>query len=231
MELCNGEIVETRVSGVLEFHKQVEFNADSKSRQCLLDESPKIFPTRTCPSCSSHLSTSQPPQVLTRYHNEGGLQDNLDVFPLIKEEAYLSVNPAARPARAYLTMCAEGDVGGIVELLNALEEDPDEGDMLPAELLRYQDPLDGNKTGLHVAIEKNQLEAVWLLLWLASEYPTSAFPEEVSRAAQVMGAGRETARGPEIRALRDEQGRNAEDVAGSMGNTWASLLGAGVLKP
>jgi hypothetical protein len=128
-------------------------------------------------------------------------------------------------------MCAEGDVGGIVELLNAIEEDSDEGDMSPAELLRYQDPLDGNKTGLHVAVEKNQQEAVWLLLWLASEYPTSAFPEEVSQAAQVMGAGRGTARGHDIRTLRDEQGRSAEDVAGSMGNTWAGLLGAGVLKP
>lgn len=220
----------TRVSSVMRFHKNDEFNADPLHRQCLLDESPKIFPTLSCPSCNTHLSSSQSPQVLTRYHNEGGIQDSLDIFPLIKEEAYLSANPAARPARAYLTMCAEGDVGGIVELLNALEEDPDEGDMSPAELLRYQDPLDGNKTGLHVAIEKNQQEAVWLLLWLASEYPTSAFPEEVLREAQVMGAGRQTARGPDIRVLRDEQGRNAEDVAGTMGNTWAGLLGAGVFK-
>jgi hypothetical protein len=169
--------------------------------------------------------------VLTRYHNEGGIQENLDIFSLIKEEAYLSANPSARPARAYLTMCAEGDVGGIVELLTAIEEDPDEGDMSPAQLLRYQDPLDNDKTGLHVALEKNQQEAVWLLLWLASEFPTSAFPEEVSQAAHVMGAGRETARGPDIRSLRDEQGRTAEDVAGSMGTTWAGLLGAGVLKP
>ena len=169
--------------------------------------------------------------MLTRYHNEGGIQDKLDIFPLIKEEAYLSANPAARPARAYLTMCSEGDVGGIVELLNAIEEDPDEGDMSPAQLLRYQDPLDGGKTGLHVALEKNQQEAVWLLLWLASEFPTSAFPEEVKQVAQVMGAARETARGPDIRGLKDEQGKTGEDVAGSMGSWWAGLLGAGVLKP
>ena len=51
-------------------------------------------------------------------------------------------------------MCAEGDVEGIVELLKAIEEDPDEGDMSPVELLRYQDPLDGNKTGLHVAMRR-----------------------------------------------------------------------------
>ena len=87
------------------------------------------------------------------------------------------------------------------------------------------------RTGLHVAIESNQQEAVWLLLWLASDFPSSAFPEEVSRAAQVMGAGRETATGPDLRGLRDERGRSAEDVAGTMGSTWTALLGTGVLKP
>jgi hypothetical protein len=126
-------------------------------------------------------------------------------------------------------MCAEGDVTGIVELLNSIVDDPDEGDMSGAELLRYKDPLDGGKSGLHVAIEKSQQEAAWLLMWLASEFPTSAFPEEVARAAQVMGAGRETARGPDIRTLKDDQGRTAGDVAESMGNTWAGLLGAGIL--
>jgi hypothetical protein len=168
--------------------------------------------------------------VLTRYHNEGGIQENLDIFPLIKEEAYLSANPSARPARAYMIMCAEGDVGGIVELLNAIEEDSDEGDISPAELLRHQDPLDGGKTGLHVAVEKSQQDVVWLLLWVASEFPTWGFPEEVANVAQAMGAGRETARGPDIRSLRDEQGRTAEDVARSMGDTWAGLLEAGFLK-
>ena len=128
-------------------------------------------------------------------------------------------------------MCAEGDVGGVVELLQAVEEDPDEGDLSPAELIRYQDPLDGNKTALHVAIEAHQQEAVWLLLWLASDLPSSAFPEDVSRAARVMGAGRETARGSDLRDLRDEQGRNADDVAGSIGSTWDGLLRAGILRP
>lgn len=168
--------------------------------------------------------------MLTRYHNEGGIQENLDIFPLIKEEAYLSANPAARPARAYMIMCAEGDVGGIVELLDAIDEDADEGDMSPAELLRYQDPLDGGKTGLHVALEKSQQDVVWLLLWVASEFPTWAFPDEVANAAQVMGAGRETARGPDIRSLRDEQGRTAEDIARGMEDTWEGLLEAGFLK-
>lgn len=154
---------------------------------------------------------------------------DLDIFPLIKEEAYLDANPAARPARAYITMCGEGDVTGIVELLRAMNEDPDEEDMSTAELLRYQDPLDGMKTGLHIAIEKSQQESAWLLLWLASELPTASFPDEVAQAAGTMGAGRETAQGPDIRNLRDEQNRTANDVAGTMGHTWGGMLAAGAL--
>jgi len=127
-------------------------------------------------------------------------------------------------------MCGEGDVTGIIELLKTIEENPDDADMSITELLRYQDPLDGMKTGLHIAVEKSQQEAVWLLLWLASELPTAEFPEEVSQAARVMGAGRGTARGPDIRSLRDMEGRTAEDIAGSMGSTWASLLEAEILK-
>ncbi|TVY92452.1 hypothetical protein LAWI1_G000494 [Lachnellula willkommii] len=201
--------------------------------QCLLDESPQIAISMQCPSCSSSIisgATTQRPQVITRYHNEGGVQENLDILPLITEEAYLDANPAARPARAFLTMCAEGDVAGVVELLKAIEEDRDEDDMSPAELLRYQDPLDEMKTGLHMAIEKNQQEAAWLLLWLASSLPTAAFPDEVTQAAQVMSAGRETADGADIRSLRDEQHRTAEDSAKSMGGVWAGLAGAGVLR-
>ncbi|TVY75985.1 hypothetical protein LSUE1_G006449, partial [Lachnellula suecica] len=209
--------------------------------QCLLDESPQIALSFQCPSCSSSITTnpsgpsatnsllpqsSQQPQILTRYHNEGGVQENLDILPLITEEAYLDANPAARPARAFLTMCSEGDVAGIIELLMAIEEDRDEEDMSPAELLRYQDPLEGMKTGLHMAVEKNQQEAVWLLLWLASSVPTNAFPEEVAQAAQEMGAGRETASGVDLRSLRDEQHRSAEDVARGMGGSLGRLGGS-----
>lgn len=127
-------------------------------------------------------------------------------------------------------MCAEGDVAGIVELLNALEDDPDEGDMSPSTLLRYQDPLDSMKTGLHVAIERSQQEAVWLLLWLASGLPNHVFPGEVVQAAESLQVYRGTAEGVDIRALRDGEGRTGEYVAGSMGGEWAALLRAGLLR-
>ncbi|CAL3971359.1 hypothetical protein PZA11_007865 [Diplocarpon coronariae] len=213
--------------------------------QCLLDESPQIALDLACPVCQRSIVTTAPgpsatnsilqpnppqPLVLTRYHNEGGVQENLDILPLVTEEAYLVANPAARPARAFMTMCAEGDVAGIIELLKALVAEPDEGDMLPAELLRFQDPLDRMKTGLHVAIERSQQEAVWLLLWLASAAQTHAFPGEVIQAAETMDADRGTAEGVDIRGLRDEQGQTAEDVARGMGNAWAGLLSAGLLK-
>jgi len=214
------------------------------SRQCLLDESPQIALSLACPVCdnsivstspgppamSSILSASPQPHVLARYHNEGGVQENLDILPLISEEAYLDAHPAARPARAFMTMCAEGDVCGIVELLKNIDENEDEESMSAAEILRFQDPLDGMRTGLHVAIESMQQEAVWLLLWLASGLNTEVFPEEVAQAVEMMGAGRDAAGGVDIRSLRDEQARTAEDVAGTRGNSFlAALLGAGVL--
>jgi hypothetical protein len=217
-----------------------------KPRQCLLDESPQIALSLACPECDNSIVSTSPspsatnpsssgglphPHILAHYHNEGGVQENLDILPLITEEAYLDANPAARPARAFMTMCAEGDISGIIELLKNIDEnEEDEERMSSGEILRFQDPLDGMKTGLHVAIERTQQETVWLLLWLASGLLTQVFPEDVSHAAEVMGAGRETARGVDIRSLRDEQDRTAEDMAGSMGNSWAALLGAGVLR-
>jgi hypothetical protein len=213
-----------------------------KCRQCFLDESAKVAVSLTCPSCSHSIASmpsSEEPQILTRYINEGGQQDSLNVFPLVKEEAYLDAHPAARPARAFLTMCAEGDVAGIVELLGSqggddgdVDDDDMEGDsMPPAEILRYQDPLGGGKSALHIAIEQSQLEVVWLLLWLASHLKTNIFPEEVAEAAQLLGADRETAEdGPDIRSLRDANNRTADDVAGSIGGMWGLFLHEGVLR-
>lgn len=222
-------------SGELILLKEFEL---TYTRQCLLDVSPAIMDKFSCPACNTSLhpagssssQSQQAPSLLTIYHNEGGIQQNLDILPLVKEEAYLDANPWARPARAFLTMCAEGDVTGIVELLDALRDDPDEGDLSPNDLLRYQDPLDNMKTGLHIAVEKEQEEAFWLLLWLASRIRTEIFPEEVSRAANVMGAGRETAPGTDIRSLRDNNGSTAADIARRNPHKWAAVLAAGILE-
>jgi len=127
-------------------------------------------------------------------------------------------------------VCAEGDVSGIVELLQNIADEEDEESMSREEILRFQDPLDYMHTGLHVGILRSQQEVVWLLLWLASDLSTPAFPEEVSQAAQLMGADRETATGGvDIRGLRDEQGQTGEDVARTMGDVWVPLVEGGIL--
>ncbi|KAH8685929.1 hypothetical protein BGZ60DRAFT_104378 [Tricladium varicosporioides] len=214
--------------------------------QCLLDKSPSISMSLQCPSCNTSIVSqlagpsatytlppggrSQQPQLLVCYQNEGGIQNHLDILPLVTEEAYLDAHPAERPARAFMILCGEGDVAGIVELLGAIEEDRDEEDMSPSDLLRYQDPIYENKTGLHVAVEKRQQEVVWLLLWLASHLQTEVFPEEVIEAAQNLDASRKFAVGADIRGFRDDQHRNAEDIARNMPTVWGGLVGAGILK-
>ncbi|KAG4029380.1 hypothetical protein MFRU_016g01330 [Monilinia fructicola] len=194
--------------------------------QCLLDESPQIVNTLNCPSCNRSIASSVASsstsvtgtRVPTRYHNEGGIQEDLDILPLIAEEAYLDEHPEARPARAFMTMCSEGDIMGIHDLLSAVEDDEDGEGLSAKPLLRYQDPLDGMKSGLHVAIEKGQEEVIWLLLWLASALPTDIFPEQITQMAGTMGVGRDTADGEDIRNLRDVEGHVASDLARSTGN-------------
>lgn len=215
--------------------------------QCLMDQSSEVAISLKCPSCQAHIaanaagpSVTNPllhaasgVAILTRYHNEGGLQEDLDILPEITEEAYLAANPEARPARAYHVMCGEGDAVGIVELLRAVDQgEAEEPSLNPTQLLRYQDPLGGSRTGLHIALEKGQEEVVWLLLWLASPLRAEAFPPPAVSAAQSLGIQRPSAtQAEDIRALQDERGRTAEAVAAEQGGVWAALLQAGLLNP
>ncbi|KAI1778180.1 hypothetical protein F4818DRAFT_405127 [Hypoxylon cercidicola] len=215
--------------------------------QCLLDQAAELAISLKCPSCDSGLaSNTAGPSVtnpflqsapgaaiLIRYTNEGGVQENYDILPAITEEAYLEANPEARPARAYHVMCSEGDVGGIVDLLRDAEQtEEDELMMNAAQLIRYQDPLGGSKSGLHLAVEKGQEEVVWLLLWIASTLGTGAFPGPAVQEAQAMGIERpSTLASDDIRALTDNQGRTAEAVAAQMGGLWTTILESGALHP
>lgn len=213
-------------------------------------ESPMIALSLSCPACNLPLASqattrsvatdpainpsSQDPVILSRYTNEGGLQPSVNILPLINEEAYLADKPSHRHARAYLTMCAEGDIGGIIELLQDISDsDEDEGEensMSPTDLLRYQDPLDGMKSGLHLAVAKSQMEVVWLLLWLASGINSNHFPQQALTAVQTMGASREIAnQGLDIRALKNAQGKTAAAIADRVGGAMAELVRAGFL--
>ncbi|ORY65248.1 uncharacterized protein BCR38DRAFT_342145 [Pseudomassariella vexata] len=213
--------------------------------QCLLDQSSEIAISLKCPACQSQIAAnSAGPSVtnpflhaasgvtiLTKYTNEGGVQEDFDILPSITEEAYLEANPEARPARAYHIMCSEGDTEGIVDLLRDAETgESDEPVMATAQLLRYQDPLANNKSGLHLAIEKGHEQVVWLLLWLSSSLPADVFPEPAVAAAQSLGLQRpHTAPMDDIRALQDEHGRTAEAVAVEMDGIWTAMLEAGAL--
>lgn len=219
------------------------------SRQCLLDQSPEVSISLKCPSCHVSLISTPPgpsatnrvyppghptvSQILTHYTNEGGIQENLDIHPLITEEAYLDANPSARPARAFMVMCSEGDTSGILELLQTVREEHEDGSstISPADLLRFQDPLDRMQSALHLAVENGQQEIVWLLLWLASNLPDDQFPAEAIRIAESVNVSRQTgASGIDIRSLRDTQGQTAGAISNAMGGTWAALLQSGIIK-
>ncbi|KAI3326102.1 hypothetical protein HD806DRAFT_434320 [Xylariaceae sp. AK1471] len=213
--------------------------------QCLLDQSSDVAISLKCPSChlplaensagpsatNSFLQPTSGVSILSRYTNEGGVQEGLDVLPAITEEAYLEANPEARPARAFHVMCSEGDVDGIVDLLRDVDQGNGEEPALPsAELIRYQDPLANNKSGLHLAIEQGKEEVVWLLLWIASPLGTAAFPAPLREIAQAMGLQwPATPLSNDIRALKDDRGRTAEAIAAEREGPWITLLQANVL--
>ncbi|KAL2262894.1 hypothetical protein VTK26DRAFT_9099 [Humicola hyalothermophila] len=224
--------------------------------QCIMDEATSITATLTCPSCNSYLppntaggsssSSSQPtaaPQILTTYLNEGGLQSDLDIFPDLREEAFLTTHPAARPARALHSMVAEGDVQGIISLLSDVEQggggdDDDEAEgeegkqeqhMTPSQLLTWRDPLNGGRTALHVALEEQQEEVVWLLLWMGSGVGRETFPPVVVQAAEGGGLPRGVVGpGEDVRFVRDEAGRAAEDVCMQLGPPWDRMVEGGL---
>jgi hypothetical protein len=214
-------------------------HTDAQHRQCLMDEAESVISFASCPTCHTSLaaaagSSTASPGIPVTYSNEGGIQENLDIFPNLKEEAYLASNPEARPARAYLTFCSEGDIINIIEMLRDFGEN-DEGEeegqaVSPAQILRYQDPLNGQKSALHVAVENGQADVVWTLLWLASSLPDEAFPHEALGLAQSVGASRTFAQdGQDIRSLRNENGQTAADLAQQIGGQWEYFLAKGLL--
>lgn len=211
----------------------------SGSRDCLLTS----YQITSCPSCSTHLVTSSPSntsQILCTLHNEGGLQENLDILPLLTEETYLKAYPEERKCRAFLEFCREGDVKAIVEMLQDDEEEDEDESMQDVqaesrtigadELLRYQDPIGDMQSGLHAAVQAGSRDVAWLLLLLASNLDLLQFPPEVFQEAEVMGVMRGDMEGKtDIRSLRDADGKLAEDLAREMGGVWTGWPGTGRL--
>ena len=142
-------------------------------------------PISDCPRCGANIvSTSDTgqEQVLCNLNNEGGLQEGLDIMPLLVEASYLKTYPEERRGRAFVEFAGEGDV---ISMLDILKEDAQDGGEEDAiDLLRYQDPIGGMSSALHAAVSNNNVTVAWLLLWLASSLDTAQFPQEIVAQAQ-----------------------------------------------
>lgn len=180
--------------------------------------------------------------MLCNLTNEGGLQENLDLLPLLTEESYLKAYPEDRKCRAFLEFCREGDYKAIIDMLQDDEVDEDDEDEEMADddqpekdvgidrLLRYQDPIGEMQSGLHAAVQAQSREVAWLLLLLASNLDLLEFPPQVFQEAAAMGIMRGlTEDKADIRSLRDAKGKSAEDYANEIGGVWNGWTGNGRL--
>lgn len=187
----------------------------------------------TCPNCDNYIASTShigQEQVLCNINNEGGLQEQVDILPLLTEESYLKAFPEERKPRAFLEFCRAGDFEAVVDLLQAEDDDEDDdgGEDVemsgkyaqPAEILRYQDPLGAMRSALHLAVAEHKDGVIWLLLLLGSTLSHDHFPPEVIQMAGHLGVARESQEGlPDIRSLKDADGMIAGRCAASdLGN-------------
>jgi hypothetical protein len=205
----------------------------------------EAYQVTECPNCGKSIASVSPSgeqQVLCHLNNEGGLQENLDLLPLLTEESYLKAYPEDRKCRAFLEFCREGDYKAIIDMLQDDEVDEDDEDEEMGDddqpgkdvgidrLLRYQDPIGEMQSGLHAAVQAQSREVAWLLLLLASNLDLMQFPPQVFQEAASMGIMRGlTEDKVDIRSLRDASGKSAEDYANEIGGVWNGWTGNGRL--
>ena len=186
-----------------------------------------------CPNCKQDLTSLSPTgeqQIRCNLKNEGGFQEGLDILPILTEETYLKAYPEERKCQAFLEFCGTGDVEAMIDLLYGDEKNENEGDIL--DVLRYQDNIRTMNSGLHVAVHNQKTEIAWILLMLASSLKTSEFPRELLTLADRHGLQRpfEDVK-PDIRSLKDIEGKTAEQRAAAIGGIWEDWVSSGRLKP
>lgn len=216
----------------------------SKCLQCGRDIVSNEEETEGAGSSRDPTTTSETSRIIVTLNNEGGLQEGIDIFPILKEESYLRAYPEERKCRAFLEFCREGDHHAIVDLLQSCideageaeddmmdESEPSGPSKTPDEVLRYQDPIGDMASGLHAAVANGHREVAWLLLLLASQLSEMEFPALVFQEASALGIMRpDDMEGKvDIRSLKDARGRSAEDVAKETGVIWNGWVGNGRL--
>jgi len=214
---------------------------------CLFDEAEDIVLSLKCPVCDTHLATNEPGPsatnpvhhmnqgitVLASYTSQHGVQPNIDLLPDLTEESYMKSHPEVVEARALFIMAKNNQVVDMMELLaQAPHEAEDSVTLGLNNLLRFQNPLEENKSLLHVAIEQGHQDTFYILLFLASQLPDDAFPRSVHVATQQSGMTRPPHRPhPDIRSLRDSNGETAEDYARKQGGNLEWLAETGLFTP
>ena len=121
----------------------------------------------------------------------------------------------------------------IVDLLEDVDDDEEEGAGRNIDILRYQDPIESMNSGLHIAVLNERVNVAWLLLYLASTLPLDQFSQEALYVAQnSLSLGRDDQTGKaDIRSLKDAEGLTAEERAVTIGGVWNDWLSVGRLKP
>ena len=187
-----------------------------------------------CPNCSkplSSLNAKGEPQVLCSVRNEGGVQESFDILPSATDEAYLRTYPEERKGHAYLDFCRTGDIDALVHLIQ--DDTTREGSKENLDILRYTGSFEGIEgSGLHVAIRSNQQEVAWLLLVLGSSLDWSGFPPMVLYGMECMGLSKhDRSAQPDIRILKDREGKTAAAVAKEQGGVWSDWTKSARLDP
>lgn len=198
----------------------------------------EAYTVTECPNCSKPLSSLNArgeQQVICVVRNEGGIQENFDILPSATDEAYLRAYPEERKGHAYLDFCRMGDIDALVHLIQdgSNEEHDSEGSAGSLDVLRYTGSFEGIEgSGLHVAIRSNQQEVAWLMLLLGSSLDWSEFPPVVMRAMESLGLRKDDRSSkPDIRALKDNEGKTAAVVAKEMGGVWLDWSNSSRLDP
>jgi hypothetical protein len=155
-------------------------------------------------------------------------------LPSATDEAYLRTYPEERKGHAFLAFCRMGDIDALVHLVkDASSGDDGEGSSGELDILRYTGSFEGiDGSGLHVAIRSNQVEVAWLMLVLGSSLAWSEFPPIVLRAMESMGLSKDDRSAePDMRSLKDSEGRPATAVAREIGGVWLDWANSGRLDP